>query len=59
MGALRTGKDGLLGVLGRSGHWQSDLYPLMAQQAHAGTTMKPPTPILPEQGSRPNLERMQ
>ncbi len=35
------------------------LSPLVAEQAHAGATMLPATPIFPEQGRRSRLERMQ
>ena len=60
MGTLGPGQDGCWGLWqGLRGLRQGDFHPLMAQQAHAGATMKPPTPILPEQGNRPNLERMQ
>jgi hypothetical protein len=60
MGTLRTRQDGRRGVwLGRRGLRQGDLHPLVAQQGHAGATIKPSTPILPEQGSRSNPERMQ
>src|SRR6266567_995396 len=60
MGALRTGKDSHRVVwLGRRGLRKRDLTPLVAQQAHAGSAMLPATPITPEQGSRPNLQRMQ
>ena len=56
MGTLRTGQDDGRGVwLGRRGLRQGDLHPLAAQQTHAGATIQPATPILPEQGSRPNL----
>ncbi len=60
MGAPRTGKDSHRVVwLGRRSLRKCDLNPLVAQQAHAGSAMLPATPITPEQGSRPNRERMQ
>ena len=60
MGALGTRKDDHRAVwLGRRALRQGDLHLLLAEQAHAGSTMLSATPILPEQGSRPNLERMQ
>ena len=60
MGTLRTGKDDLRAWwLERHSLRKGDLNPLGAQEAHAGSAMLPATPILPEQGSRSNRERMQ
>src|SRR6266849_2507803 len=60
MGALRTGKNDFQALwLRRQSLRKCDLNPLVAQQAHAGSAMLPATPILPEQGSRPNRVRMQ
>ena len=60
MGTLRTGKDSCRALwLGRGSLRKCYLNPLVAQQAHAGSTMLPAIPILPEQGGRPNLKRMQ
>jgi hypothetical protein len=60
MGALGTRKDDHRAVwLGRHALRQGDLHLLLAEQAHAGSTMLSATPILPEQGSRPHLERME
>lgn len=60
MGAPRTGKNAFRALwLGRQSLRKCYLNPLVAQQAHASSAMLPATPILPEQRSRPNLERMQ
>ncbi len=60
MGALCTGKDILRAVwLERRGLRKGDLNSLGAQQAHAGSAMLPPTPILPEQGSGSHRAWMQ
>ncbi len=60
MGALRTGKKAFRALwLGRRGLPKCDLNLLVAQQTQAGSAMLPATPIFPEQGSRPHLERMQ
>ncbi len=61
MGALRTGEDDFRAL------WQRRAQPAevlpqpvgCASLAHAGSAMLSATPILPEQGSRPDLERMQ
>jgi hypothetical protein len=59
MGALRTGEDRRRAGLE---NWGRDLHrhihPLASKQLDTGPTMLSPAPILPEQGSRANIERM-
>ena len=58
--SLRTGEDHFREA-GRScgRRWQAHLDALVSHELHAGASMRSPAPIVPEQGSRTHLERMQ
>jgi hypothetical protein len=60
MCSLRTGEDHGRGARPCGDGWrEADLEVLMSHELHAGPSMLSAAPILPEQGSRTHLPRMQ